>query len=184
MLLGRYKARFGILIHSFCLMGTHPHVVITATAGQKAFSAFWQVVNHGLAWYFNRKHGRRGQVVMERLRSPAIEPGGRHMLTVMRYGDLNPVRAQLCESPGKWKYSSHRHYAYGERHPLIDDAPDYLALGESPAQRRNAYRQLFAEKLLAGDFERRPELVQGPFIGSLRWVEVRKSSAGLPVPSG
>src|SRR5690242_5959432 len=79
-LLATHKKKFGILIHSFCLMGTHPHVVVTATQGQKDFSAFWQVVNHQLAWRYNRRMGRRGQVVMERLRSPAIEPGGRHLL--------------------------------------------------------------------------------------------------------
>jgi putative transposase len=183
-LLARHKKKYGILIHSFCLMGTHPHVVVTATAGQKAFSAFWQVVNHSLAWYFNRRHRRRGQVVMERLRSPAIEPGGRHMLTVMRYGDMNPVRARLCRRPGDWKHSSYRHYAFGERHPLVDDAPDYLALGESPAQRRTAYRQLFAQTLIGAEMERRADLVDGPFIGSVGWVDSKRFAAGLSVPSG
>lgn len=183
-LLAFYKAKFGILIHSFCLMGTHPHVVVTSTRGQQAFSDFWKVVNHRLAWRFNRTRGRCGQVVMERLRSPAIEPGGRHMLTVMRYGDLNPVRAKLCRSAAKWKYSSHRHYAYGERHPLIDDAPEYLALGESPGQRREAYKQLFAEPLVAELMKRRPDLVALPFIGGAGWVDERRAAAGLAVPSG
>lgn len=183
-LLAFYKTKFGILIHSFCLMRTHPHVVVTSTRGQKAFSDFWKVVNHRLAWRFNRARDRRGQVVMERLRSPAIDPGGRHMLTVMRYGDLNPVRAKLCRSPGKWKYSSYRHYAYGERHPLIDDAPDYLALGESPLQRREAYRNLFARSLVAELMERRPDLVDAPFIGGVDWVGPRCAAAGLSVPFG
>jgi putative transposase len=183
-LLGTHKKKFGILIHSFCLMGTHPHVVITSTQGQTAFSAFWQVVNQQLAWRYNRRHHRRGQVVMERMRSPAIEGGGRHMLTVMRYGDLNPVRAGICRSPGKWKYSSHRHYAYGERHPLIDDAPEYLGLGESPAQRRNAYRQLFGQTVVGDVMQRREDLVRAPFIGSVSWVELRRFEAGLATPSG
>ena len=78
-LLATHKKKFGILIHSFCLMGTHPHVVVTSTNGQQAFSAFWQIVNHQLAWRYNRRHGRRGQVVMERMRSPAIQGGGSHL---------------------------------------------------------------------------------------------------------
>lgn len=178
-LLAKNKAKHGILIHSFCLMGTHPHVVVTATAGQKAFSDFWKVVNHGLAWFVNRRKQRRGQVVMERMRSPMIEPDGRHLLTVMRYGDLNPVRARLCRSPGKWKYSSYRHYAFGERHPLIDDAPDYLALGRSPHQRRLAYQGFFRQPLAEALMERRPDLVAGPFIGSAGWVETKRVDAGL-----
>jgi putative transposase len=184
-LMQRYKKKFGILIHSFCLMGTHPHVVVTATAGQEAFSEFWKRVNHGLAWFVNRKRKRRGQVVMERMRSPTIEPDGKHLLTVMRYGDLNPVRAKACRSPGKWKYSSYKHYAYGHPHPLIDDAPDYLALGFSPVQRREAYRALFCRKLVTELMERRPDLVHAPFIGGLAWVAMKRFGAGLVVaPDG
>lgn len=170
-LLATHKAEYGIQIHSFCLMHTHPHVVMTSTLGQQAFSDFWKVVNQKLAWRFNRLNGRRGQVVMERVRSPAIEGGGRHLLTVMRYGDLNPVRANLCKSPRHWKHSSYRHYAFGERHPLIDEAPDYVALGSNPAQRRLAYQGLFGESLDEELLRERPDLVRHPFIGSPNWVE-------------
>jgi putative transposase len=183
-LLAIHKEKFGILIHSFCLMGTHPHVVVTSLNGQKAFSAFWQVVNHQLAWRYNRRHDRRGQVVMDRMRSPAIQGGGGHMLTVMRYGDMNPVRAKLCTSPGKWPHSSHRHYAYGERHPLIDDAPEYLALGQSPAHRRNAYRSLFADPLVSDVMTKREDLVTAPFIGNPDWTEQKLIAAGAKIPSG
>lgn len=178
-LLAHYKTKFGILIHAFCLMGTHPHLVVTSTLGQQAFSDFWKCVNHRLALFVNRRLGRKGQVIMERLRSPTIEPDGRHLLTVMRYGDLNPVRAGLCRSPAQWKYSSYRHYAFGERHSLIDDAPDYLGLGSSPKQRRLAYQGLFQAALVAELMQRRPDLVEAPFIGSLGWVELKRHGAGL-----
>jgi hypothetical protein len=49
----------------------------------------------------------------------------------MRYGDLNPVRAGVVKSPKDWKWASYRHHAFGEPDPLIDDAPEYLALGET-----------------------------------------------------
>jgi hypothetical protein len=62
---------------------------------------------------------------------------------VMRYGDLNPVRAGLVVSPKDWRWSSYRHYAFGDPDDLITDAPEYLALGRTPAERREAYRQLF-----------------------------------------
>jgi hypothetical protein len=41
------------------------------------------------------------------------------------------------------------HYAFGETNRLIDDEPEYLALGHNPAQRRLAYRQLFGAPLTA-----------------------------------
>ena len=182
-LLAKYKAPFGIRIFAFCLMGTHPHLVCVADRGQLAFSAFWKVVNHGFACWYNRRHHRRGQVVMERLLSLHIQPGGQHLLNVMRYGDLNPVRAGLVRSPKQWAWSSYRHYAFGERHPLIDDAPDYLGLGPTPAARRKAYQALLSLALSIGLRVRRKDLSEDPFIGDDRWVTKRRKACGRPPPS-
>jgi len=181
-LLRKYKEKYGIEIHSYCLMGTHPHLVCRATKGQKAFSSFWQVVNWGFAHWYNRRTGGRGQVVMERLRSPRIQDG-RHQLIVMRYGDLNPVRAGLVRSAKAWKWSSHRHYAFGEKDDLLTDAPEYIALGETGTLRRKAYQQLFAKPLLVELMVRRRDLVEEPFIGEGRWLARRYASCGLSPPA-
>jgi putative transposase len=181
-LLLRHKAAHGILIHSYCLMGTHPHVVCAATLGQERFSAFWKVVNHAFAWWLNRQLGRRGQVVMERLGSPRLQPDGPHVLRAMRYGDRNPVRAGLCRRPKDWKWSSHRHYAFGEPDLVVDDAPSYLALGRTSAERRRAYQQF--DRLPVEDLDRRdrPTLGRRPFVGDTPWVTDRYVDAGLDPP--
>jgi putative transposase len=100
----------------------------------------------------------------------------------MRYGDLNPVRARLAESPKDWPWSSYRHYAFGEENPLIDDAPDYLALGETPAERRKAYQALFASPLSDQIRRPRPDLVLAPFVGDESWVTQRLFTCGLSPP--
>lgn len=181
-LLGKYKDRHGIEIHSYCLMGTHPHVVCTSTQGQQEFSKFWKVVNHQFACWFNKRSNRRGQVVMERMRSPRIQAKGNHQLTVMRYGDLNPVRAGLVRSPKDWRWSTYRYYAFGEPNDLIVPAPEYLALGLTAPQRRIAYRNLFTMPLSAALRERRSDLVMVPFIGDAEWVLTRIQAAGLRMP--
>ncbi len=180
-LLRNHKEEFGIQIHSYCLMGSHPHVVCRSTKGQQAFSAFWHRVNWAFARWYNRRTGGRGQVVMERLRSPRIQDG-RHQLAVIRYGDLNPVRAGLVPSAGDWKWSSHRHYAYGEPDDLITDAPEYLALGRTGAERRKAYLHLFAVPLVESLLARRKDLVEAPFVGEERWVARRLRVCGLSPP--
>ena len=182
-LLRKHKEEFGIQIHSYCLMGSHPHVVCRSTKGQKAFSSFWHRVNWGFARWYNRRTGGRGQVVMERLRSPRVQDG-RHQLAVIRYGDLNPVRAGLASSAGDWKWSSHRHYAYGEPNDLITDAPEYLALGRTGAERRKAYLHLFAVPLVESLLGRRRDLVEAPFVGEERWVARRLRACGLSPPRG
>ncbi len=181
-LVSKYKEKFGIQVLSYCLMGTHPHLMCKATKGQKAFSAFWKVVNWGFARWYNRRTNGRGQVIMERVRSPLVQDG-RRQLEVMRYGDLNPVRAHLVRSAADWKWSSHRHYAYGEENDLITDSPEYLALGATAPQRRKAYVQLFARPLAEGLLCRRHDLVDAPFIGDTLWLTRRLVACGLSPPN-
>ncbi len=182
-LLQKYAERHGILVRSYCLMGTHPHVVVVATRGQVEFSRFWKVVNQLFArWYNQRQESRRGQVVTQRMKSPLIQPdsSGRHILTVMRYGDLNPVRARLVPSPKDYAWSSYRHYAFGEPNPLINDEPEYLALGDTPAQRCLAYRHLFARPLSEALRMRRPDIVEAAFYGDVLWAQRRLPRAASP----
>lgn len=179
-LLEKHKAKYGMEILSYTIMGTHPHVMCRSTLGQKEFSRFWQVVNGQYARWYNKRHDRRGQVVMERMRSPMVEDG-HHQLAVMRYTDLNPVHAGLVKSAAHWKWSSHRHYAYGEPNNLITDAPEYLALGQTGPERRRAYLHLFAQPLPEVPVAQ-PELVNGPFIGSPEWAAPRYRACGLSPP--
>lgn len=180
-LLRKYKEKFGIVIHSYCLMGTHPHVMCLSTKGQEAFSEFWKRVNWGFARWYNRRTNGRGSVVMDRMRSPRIQDG-RHQLTVMRYGDLNPVRAGLVKNAGSWQWSSFRHFAFGGPNDLITDPPEYLALGRTGPARRRAYLHLFAQPLTRELLERRSDLVDAPFVGDRWWIVIRLLECGRPPP--
>src|SRR5512137_551069 len=169
-LLAKYKDRHDIVIRSYCLMSTHPHVVCGSTRGQPAFSAFWKVVNQCFARWSNRRTGGRGQVVMERLGSPRIHPGGRHELEAIFYGDMNPVRAGIVRRPRDWPWSSHSHYALGTPDPLVADSPAYVALGRTTAERRIAYLRLLRGRVAQRLRRHRPDLVVRPFFGPPRWV--------------
>src|SRR5277367_3180971 len=116
------------------------------------------------------------------MKSPMIQPGanGRHVLAVMRYGDLNPVRAGMVPSPKDYKWSSYLHYAYGKPNDLIEDEPEYLALGRTAAARRLAYQHLFATPLASGLRTRRPDIVEASFYGDPGWIERRTARAAGP----
>jgi putative transposase len=180
-LLAKYRGRYGIEVRSYCLMTTHPHVVCLSRHGQKEFSSFWKVVNQCFARWSNRRTGGRGQVVMERLGSPRIHPGGRHELEAMMYGDMNPVRAGMVRRPQEWPWSSHAHYAFGHPDPLISDSPAFLSLGASPLLRRIAYLRLFGWRLSRRLSRHRPDIVLRPFFGPPRWVATMLEQLwGLP----
>ncbi len=183
-LIAKYKARFGIQIYSYCIMGTHPHVVCRSPRGQPAFSSFWKLVNYCFARWHNRRSRRRGQVIMQRTSSLLIEPTGSHLLMTIRYGDLNPVRAGIVRSPKDWPWSSYRFYALGEPNPLVDVAPDYLGLARTGPQRRRLYRQLFTWGLSAALRVHRPDFVRGGFIGDEKWVREQVAALKHRKPPG
>jgi putative transposase len=182
-LLAKYKERHGILIYSYCLMGTHPHLVCSSTRGQSAFSSFWKVVNQCFARWYNQRTGGRGQVVMERLGSPRVQRGGRHELEVMVYGDMNPVRAGMVKRPGDWPWSSHAHYAFGRIDPLLTESPAYESLGRTAPERRIAYLRLFVRRFIARVRRHRQDLIRTPFIGTARWIASLLDEA-RPAPDG
>lgn len=164
-LLLKYKDRYGVQIHAYSFMDNHPHL-----AGQlktrKKFSDFFRLVNSRFARIVNKKLKRRGQVVMDRFKSPVIE-SDQHMLTAMAYIDLNQHRAGKVLHPRKNDWSSYRYYAYGKADPLITPSPSYLALGRNTLERQREYRAI-VEALMA--HRRKLNISHTHFIGDPNWV--------------
>jgi hypothetical protein len=65
---------------------------------------------------------------------------------------------------------------------VVDDAPEYLTLWNTPAQRRRAYVHLFVPRLSTQLRVKRPDLVKGPFVGNEGWVRSRLDACGLSPP--
>jgi putative transposase len=162
-----HKVLLHIKIFHYCFMDNHIHLVLF-TQSTEALSTFMQRVFGALARLVNRREKRSGRVFGERARTPVIQEG-RHFLTVMRYVDLNPVRAGLVAKPHHYRWSSYRHYAYGEADELIDEAPEYEGLSCNPVLRRKHYRELVGcSPQLA--VRRQPEMTSWFFIGDKDWV--------------
>ena len=76
----------------------------------------------------------------------------RYLLTLMRYLELNAVRAGRVTDPADYPWSSYRHPALGGPGPNADGLtphPEYLKLGRSPPERERAYRQLFQTTIVS-----------------------------------
>ncbi|PIQ82325.1 MAG: transposase, partial [Candidatus Omnitrophica bacterium CG11_big_fil_rev_8_21_14_0_20_64_10] len=111
---------------------------------KEAFSSFFRVVNNLFARKVNSRLKRRGQVVMDRFKSPRIQDDS-HMLRTMTYGDLNGVRCGRDKKPDDATWSSYAYYAYGCDDPLITTAPSYETLGKTSEERQRAYRDMVRE---------------------------------------
>jgi putative transposase len=97
--------RRGWRCYSLCVMGTHYHLVLEATARELA--AGMETLNGRYAKLFNRDLGRRGHLFRARYSSKPIESVD-YLFEAIRYVVLNPVRAGLCRRPEQWPWGTYR----------------------------------------------------------------------------
>ncbi|MFA4874014.1 MAG: transposase [bacterium] len=164
-LLLKYKDKYGVEIHAYNFMDNHPHLA-GHLQSKENFSAFFRVVNSQFARIVNKQLERRGQVVMDRFKSPLIE-SDEHMLTAMAYIDLNQHRVKKVTHPCRNDWSSYQYYAYGKADKLITPSPSYLALGRSPLERQREYRAIVAALI---ENRRLMNISYTHFIGDPGWV--------------
>lgn len=156
-------------------MSNHPHFtgeVDPEAPGIVGLSRLFQVANSRFGRWYNRLHRRSGKVAEERFKTLRIQDD-RRLQTVMFYGDANPVRAGIVRHPRDYRWSSYRHYAFGERSPhseLLTEPGWYVALGRTAALRQRAYRRLIDAYLRNDGLMRDRAMTRGSFIGLSTYV--------------
>jgi len=117
-LLGRVAGKFNWICHSFCLMTTHYHLLVSVE--QDALQPGMHALNGPYAQAFNTRHGRNGHLRGSPYGARRITDED-DLLGVVRYIALNPVRGGLCAHPADWIWSSYRGTAGYEsvRFPFI-----------------------------------------------------------------
>jgi putative transposase len=93
------------LVHAFCLMTNHYHLVVGALRVQ--LSDGFHRLNGVYAQRFNRRYARRGHLFGDRFWSGLIEDDD-ELTTTCTYVLNNPVRAGLCAQPHEWPWSGSR----------------------------------------------------------------------------
>lgn len=127
-----------IALHAFVLMDNHVHLLLTASNGRELSGAMRRLGQcHVQA--FNLRHRRCGALWQGRFKSCLVQ-SERYLLNVMRYIEMNPVRATMVQRPEDYRWSSvHTHLARA-RDPLVSPHSVYLALGKDAAERAGRYR--------------------------------------------
>jgi len=98
--------RFPLKIFSYCLMPNHFHLVVSPDKYDKLANwMHWLMTVYAKRYHFY--HNTTGHLWQSRYKSFVIE-NDRHLFTVIRYVEGNPVRAGLVPSAKDWKWSSHR----------------------------------------------------------------------------
>jgi len=135
------KQKFGFLLHNYVIINSHPHLIIRLGVTLN-ISEIMQSINRQYARWYNEHYKRKGHFWEDRFYGELIKDDFQ-LLAVMRYIDMNPVRAGLCKKPTDWEYSGARFYLKGIPDQLIDVPDIYITLGEDIPSRQIAYANIF-----------------------------------------
>ena len=145
-------AKYGLAIHAYVWMTNHVHLLATPKFDDSISKTF-QSVGRRYVQYFNYTYKRSGTLWEGRYRATVVD-SERYLLTLMRYIELNPVRAGMVAVPQDYPWSSYRRNALGEGGPNADwltSHEEYMRLGLDDLARQTAYQALFASAIDQGD---------------------------------
>ncbi|MGI6357137.1 MAG: transposase [Bacillota bacterium] len=109
-LLADIKGETGYILHGYCLMSNHVHLLLDE--GENSIGVIMHRLNTSYARWFNNRYQRCGHLFQNRFKSEPVMDDG-YFVTVLRYIHLNPVKAGLVSRPERYLWSSYRAYYAG-----------------------------------------------------------------------
>ena len=167
-ILGHICERFNWVVHAYCQMGNHYHILIETPDGN--LSKGMRQLNGVYTQRFNRIHHRVGHVFQGRYKAILVQKDA-YLLELSRYIVLNPVRAHMVRSARDWPWSNYRATAG------MTAAPNWLetdwilaAFAERKKEAQTAYRRFVSD----GRNQPSPweDLKNQIYLGSEAFVEV------------
>lgn len=105
-IMGEIKEEIDIVILSYCIMDNHTHMLFHEEKINQLVK-FMQRINLLYAKYYNKKYNRVGYVFRDRYKTQPIYTE-KHLYTCVKYIHNNPIKANLCDKPENYDYSSYR----------------------------------------------------------------------------
>ena len=169
--LSRMAGQFNVLVHGYCLMTNHYHLILETPDGNLSRAMQW--LNVSYATYYNRRHDCAGHLFQGRFKALLID-AGTYLEALSRYVHLNPVRAGI--TPRAWDYAwSSCRFFVGSANP-----PDWLetnrilgGFGRGIRAAKQSYRACLSEIDVPNPFE---GVVGGSLLGSKGFVEWVRST--------
>ncbi|HZH70032.1 MAG TPA: transposase, partial [Flavobacteriaceae bacterium] len=130
----------GVKIHAYVLMTNHIHILATADSTE-GISLMMQKTGRFYVPFINYKYERSGTLWEGRFKSSLVDSDF-YVLACMRYIEMNPVRANMVESPQEYQWSSYQRNALDGHDRLVTSHESYLGLARMKKQRLNKYISL------------------------------------------
>lgn len=142
--------RYGAVVHCYCLMTNHYHLLVETPAGN--LSQIMQHINGAYTNYFNTKRKRTGHLFQGRYKGILVE-ADEYALQLSRYIHLNPVRLKADSELSDYSWSSYPEYIGKRKAPewlTTTFILGYFDTSQPAAQKR--YRQ-FVEEMIGKEHE-------------------------------
>ena len=173
--------RYGAVIHAYCLMNNHYHLLVETPLGN--LSQIMQHINGAYTNYFNTKRKRSGHLFQGRYKAILVE-ADEYATELSRYIHLNPLRAGAVAVPNEYLWSSYRDYIG------LREAPKWLKttfvldqFGGHAAAARKKYR-IFVEEIIGKELESPlKEAVAATILGSADFIAGIQEQHVMPMPS-
>jgi putative transposase len=107
-------------VWAYCLMPNHVHLVMVPSHEDGLRAALGEA-HRRYTRHVNFRHGWRGHLWQERFHSFLMDE--KYLLAAVRYVEMNPVSAGLCEFPRDWRFSSARAHLEGKDDTLVRVRP-------------------------------------------------------------
>ena len=136
-LLSKWLEKTGSQLWAYCLMSNHFHLLVTPDSSDGLGKCL-----HGVtcryAQYFNNKWGRRGRLWENRYFSCPVDKD-KYLWAVVKYVEMNPVRANIVKKPEEWRWSSAQEHINGKTDNTINL---YKWIGD---EEREGYAKMMVE---------------------------------------
>jgi REP element-mobilizing transposase RayT len=178
--------RYDAIIHVYCLMGNHYHLLLETPSGN--LSQIMRHINGAYTTYFNIKRQRAGHLLQGRFKAILVDMD-EYCKELSRYIHLNPMRAKMVDKLQDYRWSSYPDYI-GNRNPSTWLERDFILgyFGKRPSIAQKNYREFIDAKLAKEYKSPLTEVVGSTVLGSVdfvneikkRFIEGKKASRDLP----
>jgi putative transposase len=181
--LSKLAQQYGVLIHGYCLMTNHYHLILETPHANLSQAVQW--LNVAYVAYYNRRHHLCGHLFQGRFKAILLDRGP-YLEAVSRYIHLNPVRAGIVGEARRYPWSSCRYFVGAEK------APDWLQTQQilgGFARTVKAAQRRYAEYLAQPAGDPFADVVAGSILGSptfTEWVKktfLARRSADPEIPA-